>query len=198
MIDASAYCQLRKGRPEDAEAIATLVNYAGEGLPLYVWQGMAEPGETAWDVGYRRARRDEGAFSYRNAAVLDAGGKAVACLIGYVIPDSPEPVPDDMPAMFVPLQELENLAPVTWYVNVLAAMPGYRGLGLGTRLLGVAEDTARDAGCRGLSIIVADANTGARRLYERCGYAEQARRPMIKDAWQSEGQNWVLLTKPLA
>ena len=33
-------------------------------------------------------------------------------------------------AMFVPLQELENLAPGTWYVNVLAVRPEFRGLGL--------------------------------------------------------------------
>ena len=39
--------------------------------------------------------------------------------------------------MFVPLQELENLAPGTWYVNVLAVHPPFRGLGLGTKLLGL-------------------------------------------------------------
>jgi hypothetical protein len=37
-----------------------------------------------------------------------------------------------MPAMFVPLQELENLAPGTWYVNVLAAYPEHRSQGHGT------------------------------------------------------------------
>ena len=43
--------------------------------------------------------------------------------------------------MFVPLQELENLAPGTWYVNVLAAYPEHRGQGYGTALLAVAETT---------------------------------------------------------
>ena len=64
-----------------------------------------------------------------------------------------------MPAMFVPLQELENLAPGTWYVNVLAAYPEHRGKGHGTALLGVADQLGADAGRRGLSIIVSDANT---------------------------------------
>ena len=73
--------------------------------------------------------------------------------------------------MFVPLQELENLAPGTWYVNVLAAYPEERGKGHGTALLGVAEQLAADAGRRGLSIIVSDTNTGARRLYERAAIA---------------------------
>ena len=54
---------LRPARPEDAEALAELINYAGEGLPIYLWERMAESGETVWDVGRRRARREEGAFS---------------------------------------------------------------------------------------------------------------------------------------
>jgi hypothetical protein len=48
-----------------------------------------------------------------------------------------------------------------------------------------------------MSIIVADTNTGARRLYERCGYREVARRRMVKDGWQHPGSDFVLLTKRL-
>lgn len=187
--------RLRPGRREDAAVLAELVNYAGEGLPAYLWAKLAEPGESAWDVGRRRAERDEGSFSYRNATVIEDGGKAAACLIGYEIPEEPQPVPADMPPMFVPLQELENLAPGTWYVNVLAVLPEHRNKGYGTRLLALADETGRDLGKRGMSVIVADANTGARRLYERCGYVEQARRPMVKDGWENEGREWVLLAK---
>ena len=49
---------------------------------------------------------------------------------------------------------------------------------------------------RGMSIIVSDANTGARRLYERHGYSERASRTMVKDEWVNDGENWVLLVKP--
>ena len=97
--------------------------------------------------------------------------------------------------MFVPLQELENLAPGTWYVNVLAAYPEHRGRGYGGALLAVADRLAADTGNRGLSIIVADTNTGARKLYERSGYREVARRSMVKEDWQHPGTDWVLLTK---
>lgn len=187
-------------RREDAEALAQLVNMAGEGLPLYLWTRMAGPGETAWDVGRRRAERDEGAFSWRNAVTLREGdsaeGAVVACLIGYDIPEEPQPIGPDMPAMFAPLQELENLAPGTWYVNVLATMPEHRRRGCGTRLLRFAEARARALGRRGLSIIVDDANLGARRLYEREGYREAARRRMVKEQWVNPGTDWVLLTKP--
>jgi ribosomal protein S18 acetylase RimI-like enzyme len=179
----------------DAPALTELVNFAGEGLPLYLWTRMAEAGESAWDVGRRRAMRETGSFSYRNATVAETGGRVIAGLIGYPLPDRPEAIDDQMPPMFVPLQELENLAPGTWYVNVLATSPEYRNRGYGTRLLGIAERLAAAAGRPGLSIIVSDANAGARRLYERCGCSEVAQRPMVKEGWENPGENWVLLVK---
>jgi hypothetical protein len=117
----------RHATPDDAAALAELINFAGEGLPLYLWNKLAAPGESAWDVGRRRALREAGSFSYRNAVVAEADGRIVASLVGYALPDAPEPIDyDQMPPIFVPLQELENLAPQTWYVNVLATYPAYR------------------------------------------------------------------------
>lgn len=194
MIELNPPC--RRATPDDALAMAELVDFAGEGMPLYLWTKMAEPGVSPWDVGQDRARRDSGSFSYRNAVVRDDGDRVAAALIGYPLPDQPEPWSyDEMPQMFVPLQELEDLVSGTWYVNVLATYPAFRGLGYGTELLAVAERLAVDTGRKGMSLIVADANTGARRLYERSGYVEVASRPMVKEEWESAGENWVLLDK---
>lgn len=187
----------RRATIDDAPVLAELVNDAGEGLPLYLWGRMTAPGETAWDVGRRRAAREEGSFSYRNAMIVEQRGRCAGCLIGYEIPDDPVPIADDMQAMFVPLQELENLAPGAWYVNVLAVCRQFRGQGLGTKLLGLADETARSLAKRGMSVIVSDANLGARRLYERCGYSETATRAMVKEDWQNDARTWVLLTKNL-
>ncbi len=189
---------LRRATREDAGALARLVNMAGEGLPYYLWSRMARAGETPWEVGERRARRESGSFSYRNAVVAETAGQVAACLIGYPLPEKPVPIDrDTIPAMFVPMQELENLAPGTWYVNVLAARPENRGRGLGTRLLAIAERTAGDLGARGLSIIVSDANAAAVRLYERCGYRRVADRAMVKEGWENPGENWILLVKTI-
>ncbi|MGD1877870.1 MAG: GNAT family N-acetyltransferase [Kiloniellaceae bacterium] len=185
----------RRATPADAAVLAELVNHAGEGLPLYLWDKIKEPGETAWDVGRRRAARDEGSFSYRNAVIVERDGQAAGSLIGYGIAADPAPLPDDLPAMFRPLLELENLAPDTWYVNVLAVLPAFRGLGLGSQLLALAETIGRAEGKAGMSIIVSAANDGARRLYERQGYRFVAERPMVKEGWQNPGENWVLLVK---
>ncbi len=189
----------RAATPDDAAALAELINFAGEGMPLYLWGRMAEPGETAWDVGRRRARRDVGGFSWRNATVVEQAGAVAACLIGYALPDAPEPVDlAQTPAMFVPLEELERLAAGSWYVNVLATYPEHRGRGHGTALLALAARLAAATGRRGTSIIVADTNTGARRLYERSGYREIARRTMVKDGWDGPGKAWVLLVRGVA
>jgi ribosomal protein S18 acetylase RimI-like enzyme len=187
----------RPATPGDAQAMADFVHFASEGLALYLWTRMAGPDGDPWALGRERATRDTGVFSYRNTIVVAPDGRPVAGLIGYPLPDRPEPIPDTMPAMFVPLQELENLAPGTWYVNVLAAYPEHRGKGYGAALLTVADRLAADTARRGLSIIVADTNTGARRLYERFGYSEIARSRMVKEDWQHPGTDWLLLTKPL-
>lgn len=182
----------------DDSAMAELVNMAGEGLPYYLWSQSANDGQSPWDVGRERARREQGAFSYRNTVVREEAGKPVAGLIGYPLADEIEPADyADMPAMFVPMQQLEDIAPGTWYVNVLATYPEYRGKGYGAELLQIAEALARQTGKRGLSIIVSDANIGARRLYERMGYRERTRRPTVKEGWENEGSEWVLLVKEL-
>jgi len=189
--------QIRRATPDDADALVQLVDIAGEGLASYLWDLSRAEGQSVWDYGRERALRESGAFSYRNADLIDAAdGSCGGCLICYAIPEVVEPIPDDMPAMFRPLQELENLAPGTWYVNVLAVFEQYRGKGYGSALLNHADGQAAEAGLNGLSIIVSDANTGARRLYTRHGFVERASRPKVKDGWKNDGQNWILMTKP--
>ena len=189
---------IRPATPADARALAELIDIAGEGLPRYLWAKMAEAGETIWDVGERRAKREEGSFSYSNAMIAEVEGKAAAALIGYTLPDEAVEIGADFPPMFIPLQELENLAPGSWYVNVLATYPQFRDQGFGGRLLRTAESLANDGGCGRMSIIIFDQNHGARRLYERHGFREVARRPIVKEEWSCESSEAVLLTRNLS
>ena len=189
---------IRRARPADAEALVDFVEFASEGLVHRVWAAMAEPGESLRAVGLRRARREKGDFSYKKAFLAEDAEGIAAGMIGYALPEAPEPQDlDSLPPLFRPLLELELLAPGSWYVNVLATYPGCRGQGFGTALLEEADRLAADSGCRQLSIIVSDGNPGARRLYERHGFRERARRPMVKEGWENPGENWVLLVKDL-
>lgn len=196
LLDTEQDYAIRRATPADALILAQLVNIAGEGFPLYFWEKSAGPGETGWDVGRRRALREDGGFSYLHAFILETGGVPAGCLIGYALPPEPEPVDHaEMPPIFVPLQELEQVASGTWYVNVLAMFEHARNRGYGRRLLQEAEKIAAGQGISDMSIIVSNANLGARRLYERCGYVEIASRPMVKEDWDNPGENWILLIK---
>jgi ribosomal protein S18 acetylase RimI-like enzyme len=176
--------------------LAELINFAGEGLPLYLWRQMAGAGEDPWEIGRERAARDSGGFSFRNSVVAEVDGNIAGALLGYPVAADEEPIdPATIPPMFVPLLELEILAAGTWYVNAVATFPDARGHGVGSQLMEWAEHRASALGLRGTSLIVSDGNHGARRLYERLGYEEVARRPMVKDQWQSAGDNWVLMIK---
>ena len=183
---------IRPARADDADRLAELVNCAEEGMLLYLSGKLASAGKSGEHTG-----QDEGSSLLGNASIIEVDGKAVGCLIGYEIPNRPEPMAEYMPIVFAPVQELANLAPSTWCVSVLAVLPDYRGNGLGSQLLRVAEENGRRCGKRGMSAIVSDTNIGARCVFERCGYRETARREMVKEGWTNPGREWILLTKPL-
>ena len=122
----------RPASPSHAAAMTELINLAGEGLPLHFWSLIAKPGEDPWQIGKDRAMRDSGSFSWRNAHVVEANGQVASLLVTYAIGDKPEPIDrSTIPSIFVPLQELENLALNTQYVNVLATRPDFRCRGFG-------------------------------------------------------------------
>lgn len=172
--------RLRRAAREDSRRVAELMDIAGHGLPAYIWSLRAEGGQEPIDVGTGRAAREDADFSYRNAVVAEEDGEVVAMVLAYRLPEAGDIADlEEMPEVLRPLAELELLAPGTFYVNVLATLPGYQGRGLGSRLLEVANDLAAEAGCDELSIQVFEQNEGAVRLYERHGYRTVARRRAI-------------------
>jgi len=185
----------RRATLADAADLAPLVEFASEGLALYLWTQLAGPGGDPWEIGRQRVSSETLGVSYRHALIAEGAGKTLGALISYRLGHEPEPIDSTLPALLVPLHELMNGAPGTWYVQVLAAYPEQRGCGLGTALLMEADRSAAAAGAPGLSLIVSDTNSGARRLYERNGFREAARRRMVKERWRHPGTDWLLLTK---
>ena len=76
---------IRRAVADDARALADLVNFAGEGMPLHLWRGLAEPGASEaeiWEIGRaRQAAKVETDEIY----VVDEGQGAIAGLTGYAI-----------------------------------------------------------------------------------------------------------------
>ncbi|MCC5987686.1 MAG: GNAT family N-acetyltransferase [Pararhodobacter sp.] len=186
---------IRPARREDARDLARLIDIAGEGLPGHLWAGMAGPGEAPLDIGTIRAARDSGGFSWRNAHIAEIDNAPAGALVSYRLGTEPQPI-EDLPAIIRPLQWLENQAPGSHYINAIATYPPYRRRGIAAALMVQAESLA--AGAPSLSLIVADGNAAALRLYASCGYGEQARAPLVSNGWQCSAENWLLLVKPLA
>ena len=190
--------RLRKAAPADGPLLAELLDAAGEGLPLYLWSLMAGPGEDSMLVGARRAAGSEGGFSHRHAHVAMVDERPAGMLLGYRLPDPYDTSGlADAPPVVRPLLELEARVPGSWYVNAVAALPHFRGRGVGTFLMNIAEFLARAAGASTTSLIVAEDNAGALRLYQRLGYEALDRRAVQPFPGCHHAGDWVLMRKPL-
>lgn len=187
----------RPATMEDADDIVAFTIAAGDGLPLALWQAMAQPGEDPMALGRQRAQRNSGGYSYTRAEMALMGDRVAGGIIDYALGDAPDPITTATPSLVVPLNELENLVCGSWYVNILAVKPACQRHGIGRLLLDAAEQRARDHGRDLLSIIVSDANQPARALYAAHGFHTVAARRMSKQGWNGPGETWLLLTKTL-
>lgn len=189
---------IRPARKSDAAALAALIDIAGEGIPVYLWNQMKAPGQSVFEFGRSRAARDEGGFSYKNATVAEVDGEVVAALVDYRL-EHPYETGDllELPEVVRPLVVLESKAPGSWYINVVAAFPEFRGQGIGARLLTLAEGRGRAQGATSASMIVARENEGAVRLYARSGYKEIDGAPAVPYPGCAHGGDWVLMIKTI-
>jgi ribosomal-protein-alanine acetyltransferase len=62
------------------------------------------------------------------------------------------------------------------HLNLIAVLPGYRKQGIGTRLLGWLEASARTAGTFLVSLELRVSNDAAHRFYKKLGYVTKGRR----------------------
>jgi ribosomal protein S18 acetylase RimI-like enzyme len=186
--------RIRPAELDDAPFMAPLVNAADGGMPLHIWKSLAVPGADPWEVGIRRIQSDDTPVSWRMGWIAEDGGTPVGVLIVHQLSETPEQLEATiMSPLWVPVVELELLASDSGYIKTLSVIEGLRGQGVGTELLRFAE---RFRGPEGMSVIVGDHDQASRRFFERNGFGEAARRPMVKDGWWTPGTEWILLTKP--
>lgn len=188
---------IRAATPRDATDLVALIDMAGEGLPTYFWTRAAEAGQGPFEIGRARIMAEDGPFSYHNAHIAELDGAVAGATICRRLDDPPDLQGiDEVHEIVQPLVRLEARAPGAWYVNVLAVYPEHRGKGTGARLLAHADRLGRAAAARGMAIIVASENVDARALYERVGYCERAKLPLVGYPGYKRGGDWILLTKP--
>ena len=151
----------------DAREIARLFQISSEGCADYIWSLIAQPGQTLLDVGEMRYAREGVIFSYENCLIAEAEGRVIGMMHSFVMRDDPEaePVTDPVLAPYADMEVADTL-----YISSLALHEGWRNLGLGAKFLQHARERCSELGLTGLSLIDYEANTGARRFYERHGF----------------------------
>jgi ribosomal protein S18 acetylase RimI-like enzyme len=168
--------EFRPARRDDCGAIAALYSIASDGIADYIWSKQAEPGEDLLQVGRRRYEREDTAFSYQNCRVAEIGGRVAGMLVAFPmhVDLNAEPEPDPVLRPYAVLEE-----DASYYICGVALFPEYRGQGMGSRFMEIAE---ADAGRKGLlktSLLVFEENCGAKRLYDRLGYRVVARKTVV-------------------
>ena len=183
----------------DAAEIALLVNIAVHGGIAQGWahDGAAEGTYDPVEVGRLEMLDDDTEFGWTSVTMAaTTGGEIAGMLLGYRKPDAFAPVPPEITGFMRPIEELEAEANGTWFISMLGVHLKWRGRGVGSQLLDVAEVKRDDTHARGLSLIVEDDNDGARRLYQRRGYSVRTKRPMGRyPGGGPAGRDWLLMVK---
>ena len=187
----------RPARKSDAAEIALLVNIAVHGGIAQGWAHSDEAKGTydPIEVGRIDMMTDD-EFGWRSCTMAEVDGEVAGMMLGYRKADEFTPVGPEVTGFMRPIEELEAEAHGAWFISMLGVHVRWRGHGVGSQLLEVAEVKRDETKAHGLALIVEDDNDGARRLYERRGYSVRTKRPMVGFAGGGPaGRDWLLMVK---
>lgn len=166
---------IRPAHKRECRRIAELYSISSDGVADYIWTTLAQPGEDVLDVGRKRYERENTPFSYQNCKLVEFDGSVVGMIVAF--PMEVDEGPGETDPILLPYSVLEE--DQSYYICGMAVDEEYRGRGIGTMLLEEAERSCEDLGFLKLSLIVFEQNFRARRLYERYGYVETRRHPVV-------------------
>jgi ribosomal protein S18 acetylase RimI-like enzyme len=171
--------EFRPATKEDSRRIAELFSISSDGVVDYVWMTLESeyPGLEPVEIGAVRYAGEEGNFSYTNCVVAEREGQVIGQLCTYPVEASTEEPEEAVDPVLEPYARLE--IPGTLYISSLALFEQFRGMGLGTEMLSIARKQARERNLDALSLLVFEQNTGAVKLYEREGFHEVDRAPVV-------------------
>jgi ribosomal protein S18 acetylase RimI-like enzyme len=189
----------RAATAEDSRTIAELFSISSDGVVNYVWMTLASeyPGLEPVEIGAIRYASEEGNFSFTNCVVAEREGAVIGQLCTYPVAPASAENPDGEPVdpVLEPYARLD--VPDTLYISSLALLEGFRGMGLGTRMISIARDQARERGLDALSLLVFEQNAGALKLYEREGFREVDRAAVVPHPLINRTGDVILMTAPV-
>jgi ribosomal protein S18 acetylase RimI-like enzyme len=166
---------LRIATKEDAAGVLPLLMDA-IGDIAYSLTGEDSP-EDAMKVLEEFYSSEDNRLSYENVTVLEKDGRVAAFMLAYHGSRAEaldRPLKARLEARGQSAAAIVcEAGPNEFYLDSLAVHPDFRGQGLGTLLLEEFGRLAAQAGWRKLSLLVEEHNSGARKLYERLGYAPE-------------------------
>jgi hypothetical protein len=119
---------VRKAHKEECRSIAEQAIMAGEGIPAFFWAQSAQPHEDLIQVGAQSLLNEAETFSYRNVHVAEINGAVAGMMLAYRLPDEDGAEDlDSLPEFIRQLVELEQSVPGSFYINMLATFPEFRG-----------------------------------------------------------------------
>lgn len=185
----------RPALKSDSAFIARLASIASDGVADYAWTQLANPGEDIFDVAQERYEREGTQISYQNCTIAADNSNLVGMLLAWpeIAEADAEKETDPVLAPFVNLQEDES-----YYIDCIAVIEDYRGQGIGSELMRLAEHQADDKEIGKMSLIVFEDNIKAIRLYQRLGYREVSRAATVPHRLIHYTGDAVLMVKHLA
>ena len=134
----------RPATREDGRRIAELFRISSDGVVDYVWSTLAPeyPGLEPIEIGALRYAREDNNFSYTNCVVAEREGEVIGQLCAYPIEANAEEPDGPVDPVLEPYDRLEISG--TLYISSLAVLDEFRGMRLGTKMLSIARDQARE------------------------------------------------------
>ena len=197
------YVTIRSAEESDAQALAQIAIMAGHGLMELLYEGLL-PGKSLMDTIIERRIFAPRSFSTlaRWRVATDASGDILGGLNSYshdvMMAAPPDPLLDESRLKpIAALSEMEARAVDSYYINMIAVFPEYRGSGGGFALMQEAERLARKENLRRISLCTFENDPSLLRYYRRQGFEVHATCPIGQHpAFQTDG-NFVLMMREL-
>jgi len=169
----------RAAAQTDAPAIAPLTVLASGGMIEFLFQDFAPTTRDLLDVLTIAIANHFGELSYRNTTVAIADGVMVGMANSY--PAAKHRMTETMKNFFAPerlvvIQDFyQSRVEGSFYLSTIAVKPEFRCQGIGTQLLKMTQNRAKEEGFSHLSLIVWSDNLTAIHFYKKQAFEEVKR-----------------------
>lgn len=160
----------RVGKPEDSLKIAEGIERASGGIVEFLFHGLLGS-YTATEVMANSLQEKQGSDSYENAIIAEYQGNIIGIVYSY--PAKFHGITDNTRSFF-PSDRLAFLGEFynsrvenSWFLDSIFVDEQFRGEGIGSNLIELTKQKAREQGYKQLSLMVMADNIVARKTYEK-------------------------------